>query len=365
MNNANWEEIRFVQFVATLFPMHRFVRNLITEWRRLGLAFDGGTVVVAVSGGADSVSLLLAMADTVKRKKIGHRIVAAHFDHGLRGEESDTDEVFVRELATSLNVEYVCGRGKVSKKGNLEQNARNARYEFLQKTAIENDAFAVLTGHTINDQAETFLLNLIRGSGIDGLSAIPIIRRLEDGTTKQHETTRNKIDEMSKYEISDLRSQIELIRPLLRWAKRADTEDFCRISGIEYRNDAMNDDVAFKRVRIRRELIPMLQIMNPKIVETLAGTAELLGQSIVNTAIQIEISDELKISELKTLSEGDLYQTLRTWLGHHRGNTRGLGLKHIKAIERLVFSEKSGRVAELPGSESVLREGGKLVYQKN
>ena len=109
----------------------------------------------------------------------------------------------------------------------------------------------------------------------------------------------------------------------------------------------------------------MLWTMNPKIVETLAGTAALIGQSHANTAIQIHLSDELRISELKSLDEGVLYETLRMWLKHHRGNTRGLGLKHIKAVERLVFSEKSGRVAELPGDSSVVRKGGKLVYQKN
>lgn len=108
----------------------------------------------------------------------------------------------------------------------------------------------------------------------------------------------------------------------------------------------------------------MLETMNPKIVETLARTAALLGQSLANTAIQIETSDELKISELRSLNGGVLNETLRTWLKHHRGNTRGLGLKHIKAIERLLFSEKSGRQAELPGKASVLRKGGKLVYQK-
>ncbi len=339
--------------------MHRFVRNVITEWRRLGLPFDGETVVVAVSGGADSVSLLLAMADLVKRKKIGHRIIAAHFDHGLRGVESDADDAFVRKLAARLGIEYVSERGKVSQKGNLEQNARNTRYEFLWRVADENRAFAVLTGHTINDQAETFLLNLIRGSGIDGLSAIPVIRPLDDESTE-----RSQISNL-RSEIPYPRSQIELVRPLLKWAKRSDTETFCHDSGIEYRNDEMNDDLAFKRVRIRKELIPMLETLNPKIVETLAGTAELLSQSIANSTIQIEIRDELKISELRSLNEGVLYETLRTWLKHHIGNTRGLGLKHIKAIERLLFSEKSGRVAELPGVSSVVKKGGKLVYQKN
>src|SRR5580765_2910393 len=158
--------------------MHGFVRNLITEWRRLELPFIGGAVVIAVSGGADSVSLLLAVDDLVKRKKLGHRVVAAHFNHNLRGSESDADGEFVRQLTTRLGVELAIGHGDLSKTGNLEQNARDARYDFLRQTAANLNAFAVLTGHTINDQAETFLLNLIRGSGPDGLSAMKAVRPL-------------------------------------------------------------------------------------------------------------------------------------------------------------------------------------------
>ncbi len=340
--------------------MHGFVRNLITEWRRLQLPFSGGSVVVAVSGGADSVSLLLAMVDLFKRKKIEHRIIAAHLNHGLREAESDSDEDFVRELANRLGVEFVCELISVSKKGNLEQNARNARYEFLRSTAMNNDAFAVLTGHTMNDQAETFLLNLIRGSGIDGLTAMPSIRSLQASAT--NEPARAETIENLEFEISDLGSEIKLIRPLLTWAKRSDTESFCVENGVEYRNDAMNDDVEFKRVRIRRELIPMLQTMNPKIIETLAVTAGLIGGRDI--AIQIPICAELKTSELRPLSEGELFQTLRSWLRLQRGNTRGIGLKHIKAVAQLIFSEKSGRMAELPGGV-VVRSGGELRYQKN
>ena len=158
--------------------MHSFVRNLITEWRRLGLPFEGETVIVAVSGGADSVSLLLAIADLGRRKKIDHRIVAAHCNHGLRGVESDADQELVRVLAEKLGIDFVSEYIKISKKGNLEQNARDARYAILRKIADDEKAFAVLTGHTINDQAETFLLNLIRGSGTDGLANafVPTIR---------------------------------------------------------------------------------------------------------------------------------------------------------------------------------------------
>ncbi|MDM7921989.1 MAG: tRNA lysidine(34) synthetase TilS, partial [Pyrinomonadaceae bacterium] len=231
--------------------MHKFVRSLVTEWRRLGLPASDESAVVAVSGGADSVSLLLALAELRKRKKLDLRFVVAHFDHGLRGDESTSDERFVAELAAGLGLEYACGKGKIARSGNLEQNAQAARYDFLLRTAKEHRAFGVLTAHTQNDQAETLLMNLIRGSGVEGLAAMPPVRAFKD-------------------------SEVVLARPLLRWATREETEAFCAESGIAFREDAMNRDPAFSRVRIRKEVIPLLRTFNPKIVASLARTAGLM-----------------------------------------------------------------------------------------
>ena len=348
--------------------MHSFVRNLITEWRRLGLPVASETVVAAVSGGADSVSLLLAIDDLRRRKKLELHLIAVHFNHNLRGAESEADEEFVCDLASKFDIEFVCGKGKVSKKGNLEQNARNVRYDFLQKIANKTNAFAVLTGHTINDQAETFLLNLIRGSGLDGLSAMPITRPMETGTAKQPEITPIKKEtETPQSEISDSKSQIQLIRPLLRWAKRSDTEDFCRDNKIDFRRDSMNDDLAFKRVKIRKTLLPLLEDMNPNIVETLANTSGLMQHVswLQRSADNKSTTADLDIKIVKELSKPDLYRTLRGWLSFHRGSSRQLGLKHIQAIERLIFSKKSGRLIELPGDERVHRSDGKLTFAKN
>src|SRR5687767_3877665 len=181
--------------------MHKFVRSLITEWRKLDLPLTGRSVV-AVSGGADSVSLILALDDLVKRKKLDQHFVIAHFNHKLRGRESDADEGLVKRLAADLGLEFVPGSAKISRRGNLEQNARDARYRFLLETAHATGAQSVLVGHTVNDQAETFLMNLIRGSGADGLAAMRPIRPLDES--------------------------VILVRPLLRWAKREDTERICR-----------------------------------------------------------------------------------------------------------------------------------------
>ena len=383
--------------------MHKFVRNLITEWRKLKLPFEGETFVVAVSGGADSVSLMLALHDLLKRKKLDLRFVIAHFNHNLRGAESDADEEFVKHLTTEFGFELVLGHGKISHEGNLEQNARASRYAFLTETANNLKAYGVLTAHTMNDQAETFLMNLIRGSGVDGLSGMRAVRDLCDAETRrQADVEINKPEKPVAADAPFLpfSSSPLLIRPLLSWAKRLDTENFCRESEAEYRYDTMNEDMAFKRVRIRKILLPLLLDFNPKIIETLANTANLLrlsepsavavgltrlpdnsrapdarpqppataggsdkiAQKSEPRAVATGFSEALTIQHLKSLPKPDLYRTLREWLGNKRGNLRSLELKHIEAIERLILSRKSGKTVELPNGETVVKQDGKLEF---
>ena len=121
------------------------------------------------------------------------------------------------------------------------------------------------------------------------------------------------------------------------------------------------------RVRIRKILIPMLKEFNPKIIETLAQTANLLRNESDDLKKTGEIGPQtvdLPLKDLKPLSKPDLYKTLRAWLLETRGNLRRLDLKHIEAIERLIFSRKSGKLVELPGGESVIRKAGKLSWQR-
>lgn len=349
--------------------MHKFVRNLITEWRRLKLPVDKASVVVAVSGGADSCSLLLALDDLRQRGKLDLRVVAAHFNHRLRGDESDSDEEFVKQLTTKLGLELAIGHARLDKKGNLEQNARDARYRFLGDTAKQLGAFAVCTAHTMNDQAETFLMNLIRGSGPEGLKAMSTIRPLEKKNGQQGEEAKRHASDPPIFSSPFLpfSSSPLLVRPLLTWAKRSNTVGFCHDLGVECRHDSMNDDTAFRRVRIRKILLPLLEDMNANIIETLANTAALMRQSTVKPAPEhVEGKDSTPlIRDLKQLSQSELYEWIRAWLRRKRGSTRTLQLKHIQSIERLILSTKSGRVAELPGNASVVRTGGRLIYEEN
>lgn len=350
--------------------MNNFTRNLITEWRKLSLPFANETFIAAVSGGADSVGLLLALHELRERKKLENRFVVAHFNHNLRGADSEKDAEFVCGLTTKLNFELVykiqhTDSAIQNQTGNLEQNARDARYEFLVETAENLHAEFVLTAHTLNDQAETFLMNLTRGSGLEGLGAMKTLRSLESKVESRESANESKI---------------QLVRPLLSWAKREDTENFCHLNEIEFRHDAMNDDLKFNRVRIRKILLPMLKDFNPKIIETLAQTAEILRQSAeqlsINSCQSTVISQQFEenqksVTENQTLLLKDLRDIfptvlrtiLREWLENSRGNLRGLELKHIEAIEKLIVSRKSGKIVELPKGETILKKDGKLHFQ--
>lgn len=343
--------------------MHSFVRELITEWRRLELPFAGKTVIVAVSGGADSVSLLFAIDDLRKRRKLDLRVVVAHFDHKLR-HDSVSDLEFVRRLTSERKFELAHGEWRRPSGKNLEQMARNARYEFLLDTAEKLDAHYVLTAHTMNDQAETVLMNLIRGSGPGGLSGMRPTRELK---LEFKGTDQTKVEEPL---LPFPSPSVMLVRPLLSWANRRMTEGFCNESDVEYCRDPMNEDLNFKRVWVRKVLIPMLEEVNPKIVETLCRTAELLQDlsrsgTPAATLADLSSTDQLpRLAVLKEIKKPDIYSILRSWVRQNRGNLRGIQMKHIESIVRLIHSPKSGRIAELPGGAAVKHRGG-LVWRQN
>ena len=331
--------------------MHTFVRNLITEWRRLEMPFKEAAIVVAVSGGADSMSLLAGIDDLRNRKKLDLRIVAAHFDHKLRP-DSHTDCDFVGDFAKSHHFEFAHSEWKREAGGNLEQSARDARYRFLRETADSIGAGYVLTAHTMNDQAETFLMNLIRGAGPDGLSGMQPRRPLALASP----------DDEDEPFLPFAQPQIMVVRPLLRWAKRRDTENFCLEHKIEYCRDPMNEDLNFRRVWIRKVLIPMMAEANPKIVESLCRTAELMSEPSPSEGGQIVLpkpaaGNSLDLAHLKTLEKTTLFPVLRDWIKLNRGNLRGIGTKHTEAIYNLIHSQKSGRVAELPGGDAIKHDG--------
>ena len=235
-------------------PFTRGLDRRVLEYvRRQDCLIPGETVVVAVSGGPDSATLLLVLSRIAR--DLGLELVAGHFDHMLRGRsEADGDRRFVRDLCKALRVPLVTGQADVAararrNKESLEDAARKLRYRFLGSEARSAKATAVATGHTLDDRAETVLLHVLRGSGLTGLSA------------------------MSPRASWPFGAGPEIARPLLG-LRKDETERYCRDSGLEPRRDLTNDLPVATRNRIRNDLLPALREFNPRVTEALARLAD-------------------------------------------------------------------------------------------
>ncbi len=213
---------------------------------------EAGVVVVACSGGADSLALLLALHALCGRAGAAIpavRLHVAHLDHGLRGAASAADAAFVAEWCAAAGIPFTLGlvsdNERAGWRGSVEAAARTARYRFLRAVAAEVGADRIALGHTLDDQAETVLLHLLRGSGLDGLTGM---RPLSG----------------------------DIIRPLLG-LRRAATEAYCAERSVTPRDDPSNADPRFTRNRIRHELLPLLETYQPEIRPTLARNAEVMA----------------------------------------------------------------------------------------
>ena len=210
--------------------------------------FADRKLLVAVSGGPDSLALLHALYRV--RVEFGLKLHGAHLNHKLRGAESDGDAEFVADTFRRLGMPFTAGSVDVAAyrskhKLSLEDAARRVRYSFLAKALAEEGADAIALGHTADDQAETVLMHIIRGSGLNGLRGM--------GTLDQR-----TIDSIP----------VTLFRPLLG-TRRAETQAYCRAVGVEPRIDASNSSPEFLRNRIRLELLPLLEHMNPSVRDAL------------------------------------------------------------------------------------------------
>lgn len=338
--------------------LNQFPRMLLAEWRKLKLPFSDETVVVAVSGGADSTALLLALHELRSAHKLSIKICVAHLDHRLRA-SSAKDAKWVASLAEKLGYECVVGRSKVAEiartnADNLEQAARQARYEFLERTAKRKSANYVLTGHTMDDQAETVLLRLMRGSAGSGLGGMELLRPLGKN------------------------SAIKLAR-LLLWARRIETENYCRLRKTEFLSDEMNDDQKFARVKVRQQLLPLMQSFNNKIVEALSRTASQLREDaavllndsdalLKRAAVLDQLDDETPrpVLDVKVLANAPpalRRRALRQWISEARGSSRRLEMVHLLAVEKLLEGTAGGRVVELPGGSRVRRRRNRLEFE--
>lgn len=207
----------------------------------------GGTVLCAVSGGADSMCMLHYLR--AHGAEGGYALCAAHYNHHIRGAESDRDAAFVARWCGENGVPLTTGEGDVVAEANrrglgVEEMAREMRYAFLQKAAEETGAQVIATAHNADDNAETLLLHLVRGSGLQGLTGIPPRRG-------------------------------NLVRPLLT-TPRAEIEAYLAEQGVAHVEDSTNADAVYARNRLRRDVMPVLRGLNPRLTESLSATVRLL-----------------------------------------------------------------------------------------
>ena len=232
----------------------------------------GRPLIVSVSGGSDSSAMLLLLHDTQSRH--GWSLRAAHVDHKIQSEAVRRSfrtavETLAGRLSTPLEIADIDAPAEAARSGDgLEAAARRLRYLALADIARERGAPVIATAHTRDDQAETVLLNILRGSGLDGLSGMPPIRALDD--------------------------DVKLVRPLLELS-RADTEAVCLAHGWQPAHDPSNDDEAHTRNRIRRSLLPLMREINPAASDRLAD----LAQAVAADRELLELVGSQALSQLR------------------------------------------------------------------
>jgi tRNA(Ile)-lysidine synthase len=303
-----------------------------------GLLAPACRVLAAVSGGPDSSALLLALS------RLGHRgrfeVAAAYFDHGLRGTEASAREQrCVQALALQADVPlFRGGPGRRPHRGSLEASAREQRYAFLAHAAQENGYDAVATGHTASDQAETLLLNIMRGSGLDGLGGMA---PLSSWPFPGHPGLR-------------------LVRPLLRLT-RDDTLAYCRAGCLTPLEDETNLSLEFSRNRVRHQLLPAMREFNPRVEEALVRLSEsaradasFLDALAASAAVRTDTGVALDRRKLGEWPPSLRRRALLEGLRDIAGDARDFGQRHLTALETLVAKGLTGDRLDLPRRTSAL-----------
>jgi len=263
---------------------------------------------------------------------------AAHFNHHLRGDESQRDQTCAQQIATTLGVPCVVGDGVgLSGASNLEARAREQRYAFLSRAAAAAGCTKIATGHTIDDQAETLLMRLLRGTGWDGLACIQPIR------------------------------EGRIVRPLIE-CSRQQVLTFLDANALSFCEDSSNNDRRLLRNRVRHAVLPLLRTINPNVTRALASTAEVLAEeaAFLETVSRSRLAaspSSLPIAAVLTAPATLRGRIVRSWLKGHRGDVRKLSAAHVRAIVSLAQGQQPGARVRLPEAECVIREYDQLRWQ--
>ena len=284
------------------------------------LTEPGDTVVCAVSGGADSMALLWGVY--LLKDPLGIRLEAAHFNHRLRGTESDRDEAFVREFCDRFDIPLHVGGGTVTagKKG-LEAAARDARYAFLRTLPGR-----IATAHTADDNAETVLMHLVRGTGLKGLGGIAPVNG-------------------------------KLIRPMLT-VTRQQVLAFLEEYHIPHIEDSSNETDEFLRNRLRHHVMPLLTAENPRLAENLSAMALRLRQDEEALSQMAAFETLPTVEDFKKQPPAVRNRMLERFLKEN--GVREPEAQHIALAESLIFSDKPSAKAHFPGGVTVSRNYDRL-----
>jgi tRNA(Ile)-lysidine synthase len=315
----------------------RVLSNVRSAMERHRMVAPGDRVLVAVSGGPDSVALLAVLVRVAARFQIEVR--AAHFNHRLRGAEADRDQAAVEALAGRLGVPCAVGASGVAGGPGVEARARSARYGFLHRTAAAWGCRRIATGHTQDDQAETVLMRLLRGSGPDGLRAIHAVRR--DG----------------------------VIRPLID-CTRTQVLAFLEARSLPFCTDTSNTNRRFLRNQVRHDVLPLLRAINPRVDRALATAAGLQaaegawldgwvrGQLASGAANEGTLPLEL-VEKTPAALRGRL---VRVWLRAQNKEAVDWTARHVAAVLRLTLGPRPSASVQLPGGTVVCRRYDRLQW---
>ena len=315
--------------------VHRLVKAALED---TGLA-PGKSLVVAVSGGPDSLCLLHAMHNL--RADLDLRLHGAHLDHGLRGDAAEEDARFVAEAFARLDIALSHEAAdvpafRVKHRLSVEEAARKVRYGFLARVAAEQRADAIALGHTADDQAETVLMHVIRGSGLTGLRGMEAVSR----------RAFNGRDAL-------------LVRPLLR-VSRQETAEYCRILKLEPRHDKSNLSMELKRNRVRLELVPLLEQYNPRIRDALVRLSRSAARDMAYLESETDRAWRRAVrsdGRCVSLDSAVFYRLAPSIQGHLlrralmsvKGDLEDVEQGHIDNMSRLITAGDAGRSLDLPG----------------
>jgi tRNA(Ile)-lysidine synthase len=329
--------------------MHDFIKKVKTLISVNKMIHSGEKIVVGVSGGPDSLSLLYALF--YLKDELNFTLHIAHLDHKFRGVESVADACFVEEHARKLGIAFTIEAIDVASiirinKLSFEDGARKVRYEFYDRVAAEVGADKVALGHNADDQAETMLMRLFRGAGSHGLSGIPKVR---DG----------------KY-----------IRPLLS-SSRSEIDKFLSDLGLAPRQDSSNQKAIYLRNKIRLELLPFLETeYNPKVKNVLCRTAEILQSEseLLDKIAEENLSKcvitrhpsiiEINIDNFKKQHLAIQRRILRHCIATVADSACDVGFEHIESILNLTANSKPNCILILPYNVEIIKSYNKLIIRK-